>query len=1836
MKKMKNWHQFTISVLLTAFVFSSVQMPVFAQIDPMPWMPRPGLMVPLSPEFSPAFLKGIVIHPEDPLKFDFIIYKGDKALNEAQKRVEYTKLTKYFLASLAIPDDDQWVNLSPYEKDRIIKDDFGHTLMGRDLLAQDYLLKQITASMIYPEDNLGKIFWDRVYAQAQKQYGTTNVPVNTFNKVWILPDDALIYEKGKTAYILKNHLRVMLEEDYLSLQKHSGIESAPANKTHTIASRIVKEIVLPELQREVNEDANFAPLRQVYSGMLLATWFKRALKQSLLGQIYANKGKVRGVDQDPKTNEEIYRQYLKAYKKGVFNFIREDTDRLTNETIPRKYFSGGLVSEGMAFRNGVPITHDDAMGSRAMLGDETKDDMAQIALVNNAALRGRDRNQKKSVFRLTLGGAVVAMTLLLTGTGLNAQTISVNDLAKLPNTPLIVLRGHDHPDRVLENSIWDSLYNFDNLSIQEKSDLKHKLLDLLSSVEFGAIIENNNFDKQLIEDFLRSKNSRPKVVAVEAKPSRWYGRFNAQFVQVYQNANKALKVFGISDDIQSKLMFWFDPVLYLKNTSMPDLKVVPIESESIDDRDIQNRFDKAESEMNDFFLSRPANEQETMKRISDEIEARINHEQKPFSDSEIKDMAGVFKDPVVRREALRYLTALNKEVSEVMVPRNRHDAESLENLYKEGDQVLLLIGEAHPSGLTVFLPEKHVRIAPSYKPEVKPVVKEEFVDKAMLSGKDAAMAKQLSRGKAAALAAGLVVLTSYSVYAVGFNRAFTPELMAKEFVDVANHGYQYSLTVEASSEDGAAQQWGQIISDSLKLLKNSDALRVLHFYPSTDQVLGHMRFKIIGRNVRGHNIWEMQYSEKPVHHKPFVPGEDAAMKGEEKDKAMATANTSLEGNMAMLVAQATSTGIINQYGKVSEDAAMNTQKVREQISRFKEQLRGVKDIKEKIGLLLPHILVDGERFGENGKWMDLGQGIKGEKRISNMRNYESRLAWAMAWETRLELFNLIHDISVDEQEKSRRSALLMQMAQGEYDKYGSEGFNNYALESENIINGYWQEGIRRMSINELKIIGETMQVVGRSGYTNVALMGEYPLTQEGRLHFADSAKHGLAEKDGPMVIFRIPSILNEIGHYGSGLPYTGVEVLSQVYVDAFKEHTAQKEDTMRQWLENFNLFILDANKYLMVEDTRKLNAERVNLKRQAISRAAADQISQLLDVIVAKQRDAAQTHAYDQARKGFSNVVSGAVGFGDISVTSHGPFHPGDLQANPNDRRVTIIVERKDAAMNISRRTLIGGALGLVGLKTAITAAILPFKGESGKMVTLSNNGHFDPTLKTRIFLHGADENDIYQSFNGMAQKATEQGENFVVYSYDQNNSMDDLAKGFIEGVEAIKSKQLAFSKGIEYIPYSYGAVIFWRAVLKKPDLFKNVLVTQLAPTIAGAQGAWVFNSIAVQKGLIDLAWPIESSDRLRLTDALHPEGLVKELQKAELANKLLDIVGRSNVQTIRGKVDDEAIPTNSPLLGKVTEFSGVEHDKIAEYPQIIKAVFDRAMTNYYGGIDLNSARKVAVTGMKGIVERLRTAVKAKAKESTISQEENYLDGKTVSFVRVISSKHIERTTYEAKDDNGRSVIVKVFDDPSEIEKEREVLSDLKQYDGPTDYGVVGLRLKDGSVLKGLAMERIDAIDGGFLRVNAPKPNIIISQAHIDSLTKFAQKLRVNRELLRDMEFENFMFTKKGKVRPIDMPLIKSARITDDDLDMNQRYLFDSIISRVKAFADKATLSPGGIDLNSANLNLRIKRDGNGMPILSQQDLAQIGSSLEGLDPVILSIKSASQTALFAELVGRP
>ena len=123
-------------------------------------LPAPGSMVNLSPAYDPVIIKGLTVHQDNPFLLDFIVDIGQDHMSGEPLKKEGEKLIKYFLASLAIPDKDVWVNLSPYEKNQMIPEALGQTDMGRDLLEQDYILKQITASLIYPEKDLGKKFWD--------------------------------------------------------------------------------------------------------------------------------------------------------------------------------------------------------------------------------------------------------------------------------------------------------------------------------------------------------------------------------------------------------------------------------------------------------------------------------------------------------------------------------------------------------------------------------------------------------------------------------------------------------------------------------------------------------------------------------------------------------------------------------------------------------------------------------------------------------------------------------------------------------------------------------------------------------------------------------------------------------------------------------------------------------------------------------------------------------------------------------------------------------------------------------------------------------------------------------------------------------------------------------------------------------------------------------------------------------------------------------------------------------------------------------------------------------------------------------------------------------------------------------------------------------------------------------------------------------------------------------------------------------------------------------------------------------------------------------------------
>jgi len=303
-------------------------------------LPKPDALIPKSRAHSYPVLKGIKVNPQDPFKLEFIINTEDQ---EEVSKEELDKLIKYFLAALTTPEEDLWVNLSPYEQNRVISDNLSLTDLGKDMLGQDYVLKQFLSSLTYPESRLGKKYWDKVYEEVYQLASTTNIPINTFNKVWIVPEKAQVYEHGSLAVIAYADLKAMHEEDYLALKKSTKSRiTDQTEKINKVASTVMKEIILPEIERDVNYGENFANLRQMYHSFILATWFKQKLKDSVF-QYYIDQKKTEGIDlEDKDAKEKIFNLYVEAYKKGVYNYVKSDYDSNMHQTIDRQYYSGGL------------------------------------------------------------------------------------------------------------------------------------------------------------------------------------------------------------------------------------------------------------------------------------------------------------------------------------------------------------------------------------------------------------------------------------------------------------------------------------------------------------------------------------------------------------------------------------------------------------------------------------------------------------------------------------------------------------------------------------------------------------------------------------------------------------------------------------------------------------------------------------------------------------------------------------------------------------------------------------------------------------------------------------------------------------------------------------------------------------------------------------------------------------------------------------------------------------------------------------------------------------------------------------------------------------------------------------------------------------------------------------------------------------------------------------------------------------------------------------------------------------------------------------------------------
>lgn len=323
-------------ILCFCFAF---QQSGFCQIAPQAFIAAAGASVPAGKEkFRPPHLRAVSYDGFAP-SLDVLIDKGDgpAPVDPADSRA----ILKYFLIGLALPDEVFWVNLRPDSPAQMLDDRLARTDLGRVLLEADLQLKKDVAAYTSPMTSEGSHYWDRLYRKAEELFGGQTPEIPTVCRPWIVPGEIVVAETGRSAYIYKATLKVMLEEDYLK-GAANGFQDERLRRLNDYAAGLMREEIVPLMTVKVNSAKCYAELRQVYYSLVLAAWFKAGFRYkpgaypALIGC-----GKLAGLASETAWEKETYfRAYRDSFEKGEYS-LRENSVSASGQSV-RTYFSGGI------------------------------------------------------------------------------------------------------------------------------------------------------------------------------------------------------------------------------------------------------------------------------------------------------------------------------------------------------------------------------------------------------------------------------------------------------------------------------------------------------------------------------------------------------------------------------------------------------------------------------------------------------------------------------------------------------------------------------------------------------------------------------------------------------------------------------------------------------------------------------------------------------------------------------------------------------------------------------------------------------------------------------------------------------------------------------------------------------------------------------------------------------------------------------------------------------------------------------------------------------------------------------------------------------------------------------------------------------------------------------------------------------------------------------------------------------------------------------------------------------------------------------------------------------
>ncbi|MGW3605118.1 hypothetical protein [Micromonospora sp. NPDC005161] len=220
-----------------------------------------------------------------------------------------------FFTWLALTPEKFWVNLNPDEPQRVMDAKFGKTDAGRVLLEADLQMKHDFAAAMNPKTDLGRKFWN-------ENQLTDGLPCLHGIRNWIEPEPAQVREQDGGIYILDAPLKVNSVPQEVDFDL-PGDPCEPTKAQIEHNQKVVEKLIVPAVEKKINQDAAYADLRRVYTSRVAAEWIrlqdaKKATDyHKIINSDDASKWPIRGEKWD---FNETWQRYLKSFRDGDYTF----------------------------------------------------------------------------------------------------------------------------------------------------------------------------------------------------------------------------------------------------------------------------------------------------------------------------------------------------------------------------------------------------------------------------------------------------------------------------------------------------------------------------------------------------------------------------------------------------------------------------------------------------------------------------------------------------------------------------------------------------------------------------------------------------------------------------------------------------------------------------------------------------------------------------------------------------------------------------------------------------------------------------------------------------------------------------------------------------------------------------------------------------------------------------------------------------------------------------------------------------------------------------------------------------------------------------------------------------------------------------------------------------------------------------------------------------------------------------------------------------------------------------------------------------------------------------